>query len=160
MPNNRPTLAVVPVVDYEPPPRAVPHGRPSCPPRRRVRSPHHPPAAVLSPALRAAGVFAATALRRVLEVVDRRRPAAQLRPLLTASLVDAVLSMRPAVVGAGGAATLRRLRLQPVGPDDPPGAVEVFGSYTRGPRTHAVACRVEPAPDDDTRWRVVALHIG
>ena len=42
--------------------------------------------------MRRAAVFADAALRRVLEVIDRRRPAAQLRPLLAPSLVDSVLS--------------------------------------------------------------------
>lgn len=110
--------------------------------------------------MRAAAAFADAALRRVLEVIDRRRPPSQLRCLLAAGLVDSVLSMSPAVT-SGSAATLQRLRLQAVGSGDPPEAVEVFGSYTRGRRTHAVACRVEPVPGDTTPgWQIVALHIG
>ena len=35
---------------------------------------------------------------------------------------------------------------------------EVFGSYTRGQRVHAIACRIEKR--DAGRWQVVALHIG
>ena len=49
--------------------------------------------------MRQAAIFADAALRRVLEVIDRRRPAAQLRPLLAPSLVDSVLSVGRALVG-------------------------------------------------------------
>ncbi len=116
--------------------------------------------------MRQAAIFADTALRRVLEVIDRRRPTAQLRPLLAPSLVDSVLSVgRKAAAGypAGqeGAAVLRRMRLQPVGHSAPENAAEVFGTYSRGGRIHAIACRVEQVPaTNGTRWLVVALHIG
>jgi hypothetical protein len=33
----------------------------------------------------------------------------------------------------------------------------VFGTYSRGPRVHAIACRIEQVAG---RWQVVALHIG
>ena len=63
-------------------------GPPTCArPRRRVR--HR--CAGQHPRLRAAAAFADAALRRVLEVIDRRRPLAQLRPLLAAGLVDSLL---------------------------------------------------------------------
>ncbi len=131
----------------------------------------------MSPSMRQAAVFADAALRKVLEVIDRRRPAAQLRPLLAASLVDSVLAVgRPgsaAGPGHDGAAVLRRMRLQPAGPAQPgraaqpggaaqpDGAAEVFGTYSRGDRIHAIACRVEQAPaGNGQRWQVVALHIG
>jgi hypothetical protein len=79
--------------------------------------------------------------------------------MLTAGLVDSVRPQSPAA--AGGAAILRRLRLQVVGPGEPPDAIEVFGTYTRGRRTHAIACRIAPVRDEGQhRWRVVALHIG
>ena len=115
--------------------------------------------------MRQAAIFADAALRRVLEVIDRRRPAAQLRPLLAASLVDSVLSVGPPTTGhppeRQGAAVLRRMRLQPVGRHDPDTAAEVSGTYSRGDRVHAIACRVEQVPaTDGTRWLVVALHIG
>jgi hypothetical protein len=114
--------------------------------------------------MRQAATFADAALRRVLEVIDRRRPVAQLRPLLVPSLVDSVLALgrtaaRPA--GPAGAAVLRRMRLQPAGRDTQDTAAEVFGTYSRGDRIHAIACRVErPPAGDKTRWLVVALHIG
>lgn len=114
--------------------------------------------------MREAAIFADAALRRVLEVIDRRRPAVQLRPLLTPSLVDSVLMVDRSVAGRDGAAVLRRVRLQAVDPQDSrtghTGA-EVFGIYSRGCRIHAIACRVEQVPaTNGTRWQVVALHIG
>jgi hypothetical protein len=111
--------------------------------------------------MRQAAIFADAALRRVLEVIDRRRAAAQLRPLLAASLVDAVLAVNHAAASHAGAAVLRRVRLQAVGRGGPLAAAEVFGTYSRGHRIHAIACRVEQvAATDGTRWQVVALHIG
>lgn len=119
----------------------------------------------MSAQMRQAATFADAALRRVLEVIDRRRPAAQLNPLLAPSLVDSVVSVgRSAAGGYQGAAVLRRMRLQPAGHRDPESAAEVFGSYSRGNRIHAIACRVEQLPAGTggagTRWMVVALHIG
>lgn len=118
--------------------------------------------------MRQAAVFADAALRRVLEVIDRRRPASQLRPLLVAGLVDAVLSVSgsPAsgcaqAAAREGVAVLRRMRLQPVGHRDHETAAEIFGCYSRGDRMHAIACRVEKLPTGGgARWQVVALHIG
>jgi hypothetical protein len=122
----------------------------------------------MSAQMRQAANFADAALRRVLEVIDRRRPAAQLNPLLAPSLVDSVVAVGRSAAGhaAGhqGAAVLRRMRLQPAGHRDPETAAEVFGSYSRGSRIHAIACRVEQRPagagSTGTRWMVVALHIG
>lgn len=105
--------------------------------------------------MRQAAAFADAALRRVLEVIDRRRPAAQLGTVLAPSLVEAVLAVGRATAGTPGAAVLRRMRVQPAFGDD---AAEVFGSYSRGERVHAIACRVEQLPPG--RWQVVALHIG
>lgn len=119
----------------------------------------------MSAQMRQAAVFADAALRRVLEVIDRRRPAAQLRPLLAPSLVDSVVSVGVSAAGhlpgREGAAVLRRMRLQPAGHGDPDAAAEVFGSYSRGDRIHAIAGRVERvAAAAGARWLVVALHIG
>ncbi len=105
--------------------------------------------------MRQAAVFADAALRRVLEVIDRRRPAAQLGSVLAPCLVESVLSVSRAAAGAPGAAVLRRMRVQPALGD---GAAEVFGTFSRGARVHAIACRVEQLPPG--RWLVVALHIG
>lgn len=108
-------------------------------------------------------MFADAALRRVLEVIDRRRSAAQLRPVLAPGLVDSVLTLARSAAAAGreGAAILRRVGLQPVALRGQETAAEVFGSYSRGDRIHAIACRVEQVPAGSaTRWLVVALHIG
>lgn len=102
----------------------------------------------------AAVVFADSALRRVLEVIDRRRPAAQLRPLLAAALTDTVIEMTRSSHSA--TATLRRLRVRMVDGDQETRA-EVFGTYTRGPRVHAIAARIEL---DGDHWRIVALQLG
>jgi hypothetical protein len=107
------------IVDYEPP--AV-GGPPTLPPvtqlkRRRVPAPLPPPApsAEARTQIQAAATFADAALRRVLEVIDRRRPLTQLRPLMASGLVETLLS------GAGRhsaaeVARLRRVRAQVTGP--------------------------------------------
>ncbi|MEO8815799.1 MAG: Rv3235 family protein [Mycobacterium sp.] len=159
---------VVPVIDYEPPIRAVARRRPA-PATGKVRRlrglpttsrPDPPRPVALPPALQAAASFADAALRRVLEVVDQRRPPAHLYPLFAASLVESV-SRHPGAAHHVGAATLQRVRVQVAGPDDPPAAVEAFGTYRRGRRIHALACRIERlAATSGSGWQVVALHIG
>ena len=91
--------------------------------------------------MRQAASFADAAMRRVLEVIDRRRPIAQLNGLLAAGLVDSVLSANRLIGSQNGVAVLRRVRLQAV--NGPNTAAEVFGSYSRGQRMHAIACRIE-----------------
>jgi Family of unknown function (DUF6459) len=108
--------------------------------------------------MRQAASFADAALRRVLEVIDRRRPATQLHGLLAAGLAESVLAANRFAASNDGAAVLRRLRLQTVGVRDRFPAAEVFGTYSRGCRVHAVACRIEQVTGG--RWQVVALHIG
>jgi hypothetical protein len=112
----------------------------------------------MSASMRQAARFADAALRRVLEVIDRRRSIAQLNGLLAAGLVDSVLSANRMGGDDGGVAVLRRVRLQAVGDQDGFAAAEVFGNYSRGRRTHAIACRIERMGPG--RWQVVALHIG
>jgi Family of unknown function (DUF6459) len=173
-PTRRDGFAVTPVVEYEPPGRSLPRDVPQCRQsshgalQRRIPSaPRRQPGsqleagggAALPASMREVAIFADAALRRVLEVIDRRRPLAQLRPLLAPNLVDSVLSVGR--TEHEGAAVLRRLRLQPAGHPDPVTATEVFGSYSRGHRVHAIACRVERVRAiKGTRWLVVALHIG
>jgi hypothetical protein len=168
-PPHRDAFAVTPVVDYEPPPRDVRHCQPPSPVVLRQRNTHVPqrhsgrhvaaaPTSTVSAAMRQAAIFADAALRRVLEVIDRRRPVAQLQGLLAAGLVDSVLSANPFAARGDGAAVLRRVRLQALGPADRCAAAEVFGTYSRGRRIHAIACRVEQVTGG--RWQVVALHIG
>jgi hypothetical protein len=116
---------------------------------------------------RAAVVFADAALRRVLEVIDRRRPIAQVRPLLAPALIDTVVGLTRSSSaggnvgkkGTGTVATLRRVRLRMVdgAGNDEDTVAEVFGTYTRGPRVRAIAARIEL---NAGRWRIVALQIG
>lgn len=166
---DRDTFAVMPVIDYEPPARDVRHCRP--PSRTALRRPnthvqqrHSSQHTALggssstSVQLRQAACFADAALRRVLEVLDRRRPVAQLQGLLAPGLVDSVLCANRFTAGHDGAAVLRRLRLQAAGTPDRVAAAEVFGSYSRGRRVHAIACRIERIKDGS--WQVAALHIG
>jgi hypothetical protein len=166
-PPDRDAFAVTPVVDYEPPALEVQHCRPPSRaalrrPNTHVRQRHSSLHAVAdgpssaSAQLRQAARLADAALRRVLEVIDRRRPVAQLHGLLAAGLADSVLCANRSM--PDDAAVLRRLRLQPVGDPDRIAAAEVFGTYSRGPRIHAIACRIEKAAGG--RWQVVALHIG
>lgn len=102
-------------------------------------------------------MFAETALRRVFEVIDRRRPLAQVRPLMTPLLIDCVVARASAP--RTGSATLRRVRVRSIDPGDTDEvtAAEVFASFTRSGRVHAVAGRIERDRDS---WRLVALQIG
>lgn len=156
-----PRRVLHPAVDYEPPPLVLAAPAPRRPRRATPpRSAADPTAPSARPDLRAVAAFADTALRRVLEVLDRRRPAPHLQPVLATPLLDA-LRCRPATGPAArrhrASAVLRRVRVQAVGPENPPRAAEVVASYVRGPRTHAIACRVERI---EARWQVVALQIG
>jgi hypothetical protein len=159
-----PSLVVIPVVDYEPPARSLrtdPAVAPvkNTPPRERHL--HAVPA--VSPQRQAAAAFTDAALRSVLEVIDQRRPASQLRPLLVGGLADTVAALSRAHPDAKGqgraAAVLRRVRLQSADADDT--SFEVAAVYSRGTRIHALACRVElTATLRGPRWQLVALHLG
>jgi hypothetical protein len=162
-----------PIIDCEPPPVGITACPPPSPAALHRRTPRpspfpsggrtaglrgeYPQRPVPRPVPReplpphAVVVFADAALRRVMEVVDRRRPIAQLRPLVAPALIDTVTALTRAPHTA--AATLRRVRLRMVDGE----AAEVFGSYTRGPRVLAVAARIELHRD---RWRIVALQLG
>jgi hypothetical protein len=93
----------------------------------------------------------------VIEVIDRRRPIAQLRPLMTPLLIDCVIARSGAP--RAGSATLRRVRVRSAGTGNPDevSAAEVFASFTRSGRVHAIAGRIERYRDG---WRLVALQIG
>lgn len=155
-----PASPVSPVVDYEPPAFGGPPKLPPVTPLRpRISAPV--PAGVRpdGPDGTGAAAFADAALRRVLEAIDRRRPLAQLRPLLAVGLVDSLLSGPARRTEGGGGARLRRVLAQPSRPDGT--AAEVAANYTRGDRVHAIACRVEQFPTaTGPRWQVVALHMG
>ena len=107
---------------------------------------------------RSAVVFAETALRQLLEVIDRRRPVAQLRPLMTPVLAERVIARAAATRTASTSMLRVRSRAVDVaGPDTEVGAVEVFGSFHRAGRVPASAARRERYRDG---WRIVALQIG
>ncbi|MEU4313022.1 Rv3235 family protein [Nocardia sp. NPDC024068] len=100
--------------------------------------------------------FATTTLRILLEVLDRRRPVAQLATLCAPALVRAIGTL---VAGDHvpsrtlGAAALTSVRLLPAGER----AAELVAMYQRGPRRLAIAGRIEL----DTRkgWTVTALRL-
>lgn len=145
--------AVMRVTDYEPPAWG---GSP--PPPRPQRSGAArlcpvPPAPAPEPVDPVAAAFADSALRGVLEVIDRRRPLAQLRPVLAAGLVDSLLAAAGRHGDRWTAARLRRVHTRPVGD----GAAEVAATYTRGEQVHVIACRIERT---NGRWQLVALHLG
>lgn len=163
-----PGAFTTPVVDYEPPPFDVTGPAPQLDVAGRAAAPcptptpaalHRPPRRPLRPAERAeptpppaAASFADATLRRVLEVIDRRRPIAQLRPMLTPALLDMVFTLARGA-GPDKAAVLRRVRLRTAAVD----AAEVFATYTRGRRVRAIAGRIEVT---EGRWRMVALQVG
>jgi hypothetical protein len=101
-------------------------------------------------------VFADMALRRVLEVLDHRRPVAHLKTLLAPAQLDTVAALTRHRTGGPRetGAALRPMRLHPNGTR----AAEVSATYIRGDRVRAIAARIELLGDG--RWRVVALQIG
>lgn len=152
-------LTVVPVADYEPPIGAPRRHFPPAALGRPCRTLVAVPPAPEQPSARAAAVFADAALRGVLEVVDGRRPFAQLQPLLANGLADTVIALARSSRTTRLAAQLRRVRLRIVDRDGD--VAEVFATYCRGKRVQAIAGRVERAEvRGRRRWRLVALHMG
>ncbi|MFE6925508.1 Rv3235 family protein [Nocardia sp. NPDC057663] len=99
--------------------------------------------------------FAEQSVRLVLEVVDRRRQPDQLRPVTDARVLASVRTMLTQDLAPGrslGAATVKHVRVT----STEQGGAEIFASYQRGPRTFAIAGRIELAKD---RWRLVALRL-
>jgi hypothetical protein len=153
-----PVSFTTPIIDCEPPPVGIT----ACPPptsaalhrrsTRALRPLRSVPRDPLPP--RAAVTFADAALRRILEVVDRRRPIAQLRPLVAPALIDTVIALTRLPHTA--TAALGRVRVRMVDGDDGIQA-ELFATYTRAQRVRAIAGRIECRDD---RWRIVALQIG
>ncbi|MEE2057542.1 Rv3235 family protein [Rhodococcus artemisiae] len=102
--------------------------------------------------------FAELAVRLVLEVVDGRRPDAQLMTVLTPALVTTFGAARHARTEADSAVVLRT-RLQTVDAR----TAELFGSYARGHRVFAMAGRVVRTPvRGRTRhgWVITTLWLG
>ncbi|MFF2087328.1 Rv3235 family protein [Nocardia sp. NPDC058176] len=99
--------------------------------------------------------FAEYVLRLVLEVVDRRRPVTQLRAVADQRVLAAVRTMLTQDLAPGrtlGTAALARVHLTAA----EPGSAEIFASYQRGPRTFAVAGRIEMVKD---KWTLVAVRL-
>jgi hypothetical protein len=128
------------------------------PPSRRPAGP--PPApSPRSPQYRAAAAFVDAALRTILEVIDLRRPPGQLRPLMAAGLADSVIAFTRTMAPRRAGAVVRRVRLQAC--DSRELAFEIAAAYSREPRLHAIACRVQQiSTAQGPRWQIVALHIG
>ncbi|MBC7304666.1 MAG: hypothetical protein H5T78_27435 [Nocardia sp.] len=123
--------------------------------RRVVRAscPQGAPAAV-DPSAKAKR-FAEQVFRLLLEVVDRRRSPSHLRAFTDARALAAINTMLAQDLIPGrslGTATLNSVKLT-LAHD---GAAEVFASYQRGPRTLAIAGRIESAKDS---WRLVAVRL-
>jgi len=98
--------------------------------------------------------FADRTIRLVLEVVDGRRPGAQLTGMVAPPLLTTLTATR-SPANTSGSAALIRLRVRTV--DDR--HAELFGTYTRGTRVLAVAGRVtRPSANPRTRGRPVAPH--
>ncbi|MGV8872453.1 MAG: Rv3235 family protein [Rhodococcus sp. (in: high G+C Gram-positive bacteria)] len=99
------------------------------------------------------------AMRMLIEVIDRRRSADQLSALFTASMIDLVRTIvrNPPPGRRLGFAAIHRVHV--VYQSDV--SAEIFGSYTRGPRTFAFAGRIELAIDPRRPgWTVTSLHVG
>ncbi|WP_153344000.1 Rv3235 family protein [Nocardia aurantia] len=98
--------------------------------------------------------FAGRAVRVVLEVVDGRRPVAQLTLLADPTVVAAVATVvrLGAVERRLGPAVLVTLEVAVSGPR----AAEIFGSYERGGRRFALAARVLHGRQG---WRLAALRL-
>ncbi|MFE1594971.1 Rv3235 family protein [Nocardia sp. NPDC058705] len=99
--------------------------------------------------------FTEQVFRLILEVVDRRRSSSHLRAFADARVLAAVNTMLTQDLVPGrnlGTATLTSVKVTPA--ED--GAAEVFASYQRGPRTLAIAGRIEKVKDS---WRLVAVRM-
>ncbi|MFI5715652.1 Rv3235 family protein [Nocardia sp. NPDC051750] len=100
--------------------------------------------------------FAGRTLRILLEILDRRRPVAQLTTLCAPALIHTVGSL---VAGDHvpsrtlGAAVLTKYRLFPAGDH----VFELVAMYERGPRCLVLAGRVEHTK---TGWKVTALRLA
>ncbi|MDY6998092.1 MAG: Rv3235 family protein [Actinomycetota bacterium] len=154
-----------PVIDYEPAPEPLGSSAPTCPaptlqpahrPAQRPLARRKPPRPPEPAPPRTAVVFAETALRQIVEVIDRRRPVSQLRALMTPVLVEAVIVR--AAAARRGTAKLGRVRARSVDTGAAEvAAAEIFATFLRCGRVHAVAGRIERHRGG---WRIVALQIG
>lgn len=123
--------------------RRLPHRTPT--PRHHAAASHPdrealPTHATVDPDCRR---FTEFVLRSILEVLDRRRHPSGLTGLLAPTPLNLVSALtRAGMPGRSlGAAGLRGVHIRHTTPD----SAEVFGTYVRGPRTFAIAGRVERA---------------
>jgi len=86
--------------------------------------------------------FACIAMTLVLEALDRRRPAAQLTRLLSPPTMSVVRSLVGSQTPDQARASNLRVHTQ-AGAD---GGAEIYATFARGARVHAIAARVEPRP--------------
>lgn len=103
-----------------------------------------------------ARAFATTSVRILLEVLDRRRPVAQLTALCTPALVCAIGALVAGDHAPGrtlGSAVPGTVRLFQVEER----AAEVVATYQRGPRRLVLAGRIERG--SSTPWKVTALRV-
>ncbi|MFE3544235.1 Rv3235 family protein [Nocardia sp. NPDC059177] len=99
--------------------------------------------------------FADQVVRLLLEVVDRRRTAVQLSSVVDERVLSAVQTMIGQDLAPGralGVATVTKVRLTSRSAT----GAEVFASYQRGPRTFALAGRIESGTRS---WRLVAVRL-
>ncbi|MGG7102970.1 Rv3235 family protein [Rhodococcus sp. 24CO] len=102
-----------------------------------------------------ADVFWNTSLRLVLEVLDQRRSPAHLKSVLSPTVMELVqrLSVSHDPTRGLGAARTHRTHVNTASPC----AAEVCATFRRGPRTFAIAARIENT--DNKGWMVTALHV-
>lgn len=121
--------------------------------RRAQRAGHDTPR---NPEPAGARAFATTSVRILLEVLDRRRPVAQLTALCTPGLVSAIGTLVAGDHAPGrtlGSAVPGAVRLFQV----EEWAAEMVATYQRGPRRLVLAGRIERG--STTPWKVTALRV-
>lgn len=137
------------------------------PERKTLRRNHSAPAGIRraqhaghhrsrNPEPAGARAFATTSVRILLEVLDRRRPVAQLTALCTPGLVGAIGSLVAGDHAPGrtlGSAVPGTVRLFQVEER----AAEMVATYQRGPRRLVLAGRIERG--STTPWKVTALRV-
>lgn len=100
--------------------------------------------------------FATTSVRILLEVLDRRRPVAQLTALCTPGLVSAIGTLVAGdhapgrTLGSAVPGTVRLFQVEEW-------AAEMVATYQRGPRRLVLAGRIERG--SNTPWKVTALRV-
>ncbi|MGQ4619581.1 Rv3235 family protein [Nocardia sp. R7R-8] len=121
-----------------------------------MRRSHAPAASAAGETYSAARRFAESAVRIVLEVLDRRRPVPQLAVVADATVVAAVRTLLDARYVPGRALGVAvPIRVSVVLADAR--TAEVFAAYARGGRRFALAARI--VRTRSAGWRLTALRI-